>query len=147
VIGEDLNVIVLNQLEQSAKVAHAEPEVQGTCQRSGARSALTRVALWFPDRKRECRSTRGHERRGVPSACMLRPVARSTDPPRPRRRLLALLFLVVTGCPGKKAAQDFAPKPCARFGDSCEFSPGKLGSCVERTGCSGPNCLICQSQH
>ena len=36
---------------------------------------------------------------------------------------------------------------CKKFGDSCEFSPGKLGSCMERENCTGPHCLFCQSQH
>jgi hypothetical protein len=36
---------------------------------------------------------------------------------------------------------------CKRFGDSCEFSPGKLGTCVAREGCAGSDCLFCQSQH
>lgn len=38
-------------------------------------------------------------------------------------------------------------KPCEKFGALCEFSPGKLGSCVEKEHCTGPGCLFCQSQH
>jgi hypothetical protein len=58
-------------------------------------------------------------------------------------------FLVLmSACP----AQQNAPHPtadaqaCTRVGQSCEFSPGKLGSCVERDDCT-QNCLVCQSQH
>ena len=59
-----------------------------------------------------------------------------------------LLALVTCACSGKTAQKSSAPKPCEKFGDTCEFSPGKLGACVERTNCSGSaNCLICQSQH
>jgi hypothetical protein len=36
---------------------------------------------------------------------------------------------------------------CKHFGDPCEFSPGKLGTCIAREGCSGGDCLFCQSQH
>lgn len=57
------------------------------------------------------------------------------------------IAFVLTACPRKEAPKPFEPKPCERFGQSCEFSPGKLGSCVERTDCSGPHCLVCQSQH
>jgi len=59
------------------------------------------------------------------------------------------LFVTLTACPGGARDRD-APKgpgPCAKFGDSCEFSPGKLGSCVVRDGCTGADCFVCQSQH
>jgi hypothetical protein len=39
------------------------------------------------------------------------------------------------------------PERCKRFGDSCVFEPGKLGTCVQRENCTGANCLFCQSQH
>ncbi len=62
---------------------------------------------------------------------------------------LAPVFIAVllTACPNKTERKGPEPQRCERFGQPCEFSPGKLGSCVERTGCTGPNCLICQSQH
>lgn len=69
------------------------------------------------------------------------------------RRLLCctLLLLVplVAGCPSKSDHPGSALPPCAKFGDSCEFSPGKLGSCVVKDGCtgSGTECFVCQSQH
>jgi hypothetical protein len=63
---------------------------------------------------------------------------------------LILLLLTVTGCPARsheKAHPSLAV--CRKFGDSCEFLPGKLGSCVVRDGCtgSGSECFVCQSQH
>jgi hypothetical protein len=64
------------------------------------------------------------------------------------KQLQVLLFaLLLCACPGKMDSKSSKPKPCERFGQTCEYSPGKLGSCVERTGCTGPSCLICQSQH
>jgi len=36
---------------------------------------------------------------------------------------------------------------CTKFGDRCEHSPGKLGTCIQREGCTGAGCLFCQSQH
>jgi hypothetical protein len=77
-------------------------------------------------------------RRGVAHEASLMKRARS-------RYLLGLwLVLAVTGCPGGPAQK---LEPCRRFGQTCEISPGKLGSCVERTNCTSGNCLICQSQH
>jgi hypothetical protein len=58
--------------------------------------------------------------------------------------LVLVLPLVLGGCPAGKASP---PEPCKRFGQTCEISPGKLGSCVERTTCTQGNCLVCQSQH
>ena len=69
------------------------------------------------------------------------------------RRLLCctLLLLVplVAGCPSRSEPQRHALAACAKFGDSCEFSPGKLGSCVVKDGCTidGSECFVCQSQH
>ena len=37
--------------------------------------------------------------------------------------------------------------PCTEVGQRCEFSPGKLGSCVQRDDCQGKDCFVCQSQH
>ncbi len=67
------------------------------------------------------------------------------------RCLLCCSFLLLlAGCPGSKsgAASSQLP-PCHKFGDSCEFLPGKLGSCVVKDGCEsgGPECFKCQSQH
>jgi hypothetical protein len=38
-------------------------------------------------------------------------------------------------------------KTCKKFGDQCEFSPGKLGACVIADPCTSGDCFICQSQH
>lgn len=38
-------------------------------------------------------------------------------------------------------------KPCASVGQTCQFAPGKLGSCVFIDGCKQENCFVCQSQH
>jgi hypothetical protein len=58
---------------------------------------------------------------------------------------------LLAGCPPankseKKPAED--TKACARVGQQCEFSPGKLGTCVALDGCATPAaCIVCQSQH
>ncbi|HVW29854.1 MAG TPA: hypothetical protein VHC69_31035 [Polyangiaceae bacterium] len=48
-----------------------------------------------------------------------------------------------------KAVPTLAPRlpPCKKFGDSCELSPGKLGTCIQKERCEGEHCLFCQSQH
>ena len=46
-----------------------------------------------------------------------------------------------------KEGQKSPPRPCRKFGDTCEYSPNKLGSCMERVNCAGQDCLFCQSQH
>ncbi len=61
------------------------------------------------------------------------------------RRMLFLACVVVLGCPTRSTPA--APKPCTKVGDSCQFAPGKLGTCVARDDCQGQNCLVCQSQH
>jgi hypothetical protein len=64
----------------------------------------------------------------------------------PKAMLCAILGFLAAGCPesGKPRAE---PKRCQRFGDTCEFAPGKLGACVQKDGCTGNDCLVCQSQH
>lgn len=67
--------------------------------------------------------------------------------------LLLASALVVMGCPPEdKKTKEGATQPkdvCTRFGQSCEFSPGKLGTCVTKEGCTEPSpaCFVCQSQH
>jgi hypothetical protein len=59
-------------------------------------------------------------------------------------RLLGLLsILVLTACPSKTSEVE----KCTKFGQACQFGPGKLGSCVYTTGCDRAECLVCQSQH
>ena len=63
---------------------------------------------------------------------------------------LGLLLATATGCPARSHEQGHSSLPkCSKFGDTCEFSPGKLGSCVQRDGCTGTGseCFTCQSQH
>jgi hypothetical protein len=74
-------------------------------------------------------------------------------------RALALLVLAyalaatLLACPpDDKKGSAPAPTPaltgaCQKVGQSCEFSPGKLGTCVSKDDCSAPPCFICQSQH
>lgn len=61
-----------------------------------------------------------------------------------------VLALALAACkapaPGGSSA-DASPTVCTRFGQSCEFSPGKLGTCVQRDECAGEACFVCQSQH
>jgi hypothetical protein len=60
---------------------------------------------------------------------------------------LALLGLATAGCPEQTSSPSDAKAPCQQVGQRCEFSPGKLGSCVLNDNCQGPNCFVCQSQH
>jgi hypothetical protein len=62
------------------------------------------------------------------------------------RTLVVLIALSLSGCPPK--AEKTAPaSKCTAFGQSCEYSPGKLGSCVRRDDCKEGDCFVCQSQH
>jgi hypothetical protein len=64
------------------------------------------------------------------------------------RLAIAVGLLGLAGCP---ARQDGGDRPsgtstCTHFGQTCEVSPNKLGSCVVRDNCA-VDCLVCQSQH
>lgn len=65
--------------------------------------------------------------------------------------LLAItLSLLATACPpsDSKGKSSAPPASCTKIGQSCEVSPGKLGSCVQRDDCNDPaGCFVCQSQH
>ncbi|HEY4106029.1 MAG TPA: hypothetical protein VGM44_19145 [Polyangiaceae bacterium] len=64
------------------------------------------------------------------------------------RAFLALAFaLTLSACPTNNHEKGSSLPPCSKFGDNCEFSPGKLGSCVVKDGCTEGNCFVCQSQH
>jgi hypothetical protein len=70
-----------------------------------------------------------------------------------RRFVLAAAasFALSLGCRGGgdaagDAAPSSEPEKCTRIGQTCEFSPNKLGSCVLKDNCS-QDCLVCQSQH
>jgi hypothetical protein len=62
--------------------------------------------------------------------------------------VLAAAWLGALACQ-KRAAPEPPAKlaPCTEVGQRCEFSPGKLGACVQRDDCQGKDCFICQSQH
>jgi hypothetical protein len=61
-----------------------------------------------------------------------------------------MAVVVLGGCPsapgGSKPSTDAAASQCARVGQTCEYAPNKLGSCVQRDNCT-VDCLVCQSQH
>ncbi|HEY8072854.1 MAG TPA: hypothetical protein VIF62_02060 [Labilithrix sp.] len=71
----------------------------------------------------------------------------------PRAAIGVVLALFVLGCPPKEDKDKSAPATgataaCSRIGQSCEFAPGKLGTCVQRDDCpAGGSCFVCQSQH
>jgi hypothetical protein len=68
-------------------------------------------------------------------------------------RLLGLVLVLACGCPpaaerSSAAVEAGAPAACVRVGQGCEYSPGKLGTCVARDDCKDPaGCFVCQSQH
>ncbi|HVZ34480.1 MAG TPA: hypothetical protein VG963_18755 [Polyangiaceae bacterium] len=58
------------------------------------------------------------------------------------------MIALLAGCPDRDKGGAPAKLPaCKELGQSCEFSPGKLGSCVQIDGCREGNCFVCQSQH
>jgi hypothetical protein len=62
--------------------------------------------------------------------------------------LLALLALGLVACPPSgDDDKPSKPRTCTKFGETCDFAPGKLGTCVQRENCSQGNCFVCQSQH
>jgi hypothetical protein len=62
-----------------------------------------------------------------------------------------VLAALVVGCPpaDKKDPTPTKTEGCTRVGQNCEVSPGKLGTCVTKEGCTEaqPSCFVCQSQH
>lgn len=51
---------------------------------------------------------------------------------------------LLAGCPSDRTKSAEPPATCAKVGDICTFSPGKLGLCVESADGSS---ILCQSQH
>ena len=51
------------------------------------------------------------------------------------------------GAPVPTFVPHVAQNACKKFGDPCEFLPGKLGTCIVKEQCNGAGCLFCQSQH
>src|SRR5208283_1395698 len=67
-----------------------------------------------------------------------------------RSLLFASCVVLLVGCPSsdpaRKSTDAQASQPCLRVGQTCEYAPNKLGSCVQRDNCT-QDCLVCQSQH
>jgi len=66
------------------------------------------------------------------------------------RALAVAVALSLLACPPSQKSDPKPSEACARVGQSCEFSPGKLGTCVAKDGCTdttNPACFVCQSQH
>lgn len=63
--------------------------------------------------------------------------------------IVALLAAALLACPpdDKRTPAPTASGACDKVGQSCEFSPGKLGTCVQKDDCKTGNCFVCQSQH
>jgi hypothetical protein len=59
--------------------------------------------------------------------------------------VLASVAFALDGCVSEKATVAEPPATCAKVGDPCTFSPGKLGLCV--ASATDATKLICQSQH
>jgi hypothetical protein len=60
------------------------------------------------------------------------------------------LVTLLLGCPPteQKKKEPAPTASCSKVGQSCEVSPGKLGSCVQKDDCKDPaGCFACQSQH
>jgi hypothetical protein len=67
------------------------------------------------------------------------------------RTFFVVAALALCACPPSSGSGSKSTEPvttCTQLGQSCLFSAGKLGLCIERAGpCEGTDCLICQSQH
>jgi hypothetical protein len=68
-----------------------------------------------------------------------------------RSLLVTAALAILSGCPstpeGQARPDAQAQMPaCTRVGQTCEYAPNKLGSCVQRDNCAA-DCLVCQSQH
>jgi hypothetical protein len=63
------------------------------------------------------------------------------------KRTAWIAFLLLAACPPAPAKKEPLPTTCKSIGQNCEFSPGKLGTCVLRDECTGNDCYVCQSQH
>jgi hypothetical protein len=62
------------------------------------------------------------------------------------RTVLFVVLAAVAACTPKDKASGGERAKCTSVGQTCEFSPGKLGTCVARDDCTS-DCFVCQSQH
>ncbi|MDB4939011.1 MAG: hypothetical protein JWP87_5983 [Labilithrix sp.] len=65
------------------------------------------------------------------------------------RAALVCAIAALLGCPPDDKRSPAKPPSgaCEKVGQSCEFSPGKLGTCVQQDDCKTGSCFVCQSQH
>ena len=66
------------------------------------------------------------------------------------RATVLTAVVALLGCPPDDKKKTPAPTPsgaCEKVGQSCEYSPGKLGTCVQKDDCKTGACFVCQSQH
>jgi len=63
-------------------------------------------------------------------------------------RTIILVMIAAAACTPKDKPSGHASDPakCTAVGQTCEYSPGKLGTCVSRDDCT-TDCFVCQSQH
>ncbi|AKV00111.1 hypothetical protein AKJ09_06774 [Labilithrix luteola] len=65
--------------------------------------------------------------------------------------LLAFVSSALFGCPpstsNSQKTDGATSAACTKFGQTCEVSRGKLGTCVQKDECTGTSCFVCQSQH
>jgi hypothetical protein len=59
---------------------------------------------------------------------------------------LAFAALLLTACPTQQSSETKLGE-CKKFGETCQFAPGKLGTCVVTEPCPTSDCFACQSQH
>ena len=69
------------------------------------------------------------------------------------RALIAAMALVLAGCPtsdgGSAGSRQRPVAACAKAGDNCEVTPGKIGLCTQKSDdCTqGAACLTCMPLH
>jgi hypothetical protein len=64
------------------------------------------------------------------------------------RSVLFATLVAISACTPKDKTSGHSTDPakCTTVGQTCEYSPGKLGTCVARDDCTS-DCFVCQSQH
>ena len=68
-----------------------------------------------------------------------------------RGAIAAVALVALAGCPTSSGSAGSRQRPvaaCAKAGDSCEVTPGKIGLCTQKNdSCEGPSCLTCMPLH